>query len=475
MHEDTLRGEAVERAIESVNAPEEREYIENNIMRFFHILRHLGVRISSSETVDAVNALSSIDMLDRLQVETALLATLAKSPEDRVILDRAFEAFFATPEKRAERAEKHRAAREEEAREMQAAEQELKYELEGPGEGETREVSIPLTEEEKKVYCKLPEETKKNLQKYLKKQFQSNPVNNPEDLIASMVRSSLNYWKYYLKQKGDGPPEVDFTGDEEIDGVLQEVVDRLKDEENIFYQDIQKITETDMPTAAALITKLSRKLATRIARRYRHSKKKQRLDLRRTIRHNIRYGGTMFNLQYRTRKVQKPRILLICDVSGSMARYAAFVLQFMYGLSSVIEGIESFIFSEGVERVTGEFGQNRPFETAMADIINRSEDWGRGTDLKRALDVITRDYGRLITGDTFVIIVSDTKTLHSEKAAAILKNMRRKVKDILWLNTLPGRLWNDTGTVSLFKRHSRMFECNTLAHLDKIMRTQMLK
>jgi uncharacterized protein with von Willebrand factor type A (vWA) domain len=183
----------------------------------------------------------------------------------------------------------------------------------------------------------------------------------------------------------------------------------------------------------------------------------------------------MFNLKFRTRKVQKPKILLICDVSGSMARYAGFVLQFIYGLSSIIEEIESFIFSEGVERVTGEFGPGRPFETTMADIINRSEDWGRGTDLKKALETVIRDYGRLITGETFVIIVSDTKTLHSEKAAAILKNMKKRVKDILWLNTLPRRLWNDTGTVSLFKRYSRMFECNTLAHLDKIMRTQMLK
>jgi len=72
-------------------------------------------------------------------------------------------------------------------------------------------------------------------------------------------------------------------------------------------------------------------------------------------------------------------------------------------------------------------------------------------------------------------VVSDTKTLNAEKAAYRLSVLKKKVKDIVWLNTLPRRMWPDTPSVSVFGRYCRMFECNTLAHLDKIMRTQMLK
>ncbi len=475
MKNDALKEELLERAIESVHRSEAREYIENNLARFMHVLRHLGLRISSAEAIDAVNALSAVNLLDRRQVETAFLATLAKSPEDRLILDRAFQAYFVTPEKKAERAERSKQAREREAEEISAVEDELKYELEGPGGEEAREIRVPLTEEEKKIYSKLPADRKKKLQEYLQKQFQSNPVNNPEQLITTMIKSSLNYWKYYLKFQGEGPPEVDYTGEEEIDEILQEVVEKLRAEELVLYQDIQKLTEADMPAAAALISKLSRRLATRISRRYRRSKKRERLDLRRTIRHNIRYGGTMFRLKYKTKKVQKPKILLICDVSGSMARYAGFVLQFIFGLSSVTEDIETFIFSEDVERITGEIDKSQSFEKTMAEIINRSEGWGRGTDFYKALAVIAEKHKGLLNKDTFVLIVSDTKTLNAEKAAAGLKDMKRKVKDIIWLNTLPKKVWADTATVSLFRRYCRMFECNTLAHLDKIMRTQMLK
>lgn len=475
MPTDNLRDEVLDQAIESVKPLGNREYIENNLTRFLHILRRLGLRISSAEALDAICALSIVDILDRQQVKTAFLATLAKSPEDRLILDRTFQSFFITPEQKNERTSKRQQIKEQEAQAISAVDDDLTYQVEGPQGDDSKEVRIPLTEEEKNIYLKLPEDKKKKLQEYLDKPFQSNQINNPEELITSMIRSSLNYWQYYLKMQGDGLPEVEFTGDDEIDEVLQDVVKNLREEEHLLYQDIQKITESDMPTAAALIAKLSRKLATRISRRYHRSKKRQRLDIRRTIRHNIRYGGAMFNLKYKTKKIQKPQLLLICDVSGSMARYAGFVLQFMYGLTSATEEIESFIFSENVERVTDEFIKSRSFEITMAEIINLSESWGRGTDFEKALTVIAQEHKGLLNKETFVIVVSDTKTLNVDKATGRLKDLHKKVKDIIWLNTLPAQIWSATPSVASFRRHSRMFECNTLAHLDKIMRTQMLK
>ncbi len=473
MSTGNVQNEKVQQFVDHVESGE--QYIEKNLTRFMHILRHLGIRISSAEVVDAVKALASVDMLDGIQVLTAFKATLAKSPEDRLILEKAFRAFFVTPEQKAERTEKRKEREEIEAQEMQAAEEEISYQVEGPQGEEQRDVTIPLTDEEKKTYSKLPENQKKRLNDYLNKQFQSNSVNNPEELITSMIKSSLNYWKYYLKLQDDGPPEINYTGEEEIDEILQEVAAELRDDEQLYYKDIEKITETDMPTAASLIAKLSRRLATRISRRYHRSKKRQRLDIRRTIRHNIRFGGTMFNLKYKTKKIEKPRIVLICDVSGSMAKYAAFVLQFMYGLSSSVQEIESFIFSEEIERVTDEFKKPQSFDITMTEIINRSESWGRGTDFNKALAVITGSYRHLLNKDTFIIIVSDTKTLNAEKSGARLSDLKKKVKDIVWLNTLPKKVWSSAPTVSIFSRHSRMFECNTLAHLDRIMRSQMLK
>ncbi|WP_418792057.1 vWA domain-containing protein [Phosphitispora sp. TUW77] len=455
------------------NAPLQNTF-ENNFIRFIQILRHLGLRISSAEAVDAINALIELDILDRNQVKIALMATLTKSLEDRVILNQAFRSFFITSEERSDRTARNDDMREKEVREIGSAEEELIYQVEDPDGNAAREVKLPLTEEEKRVYTKLPEDKRNKLRDYLQKQFHSNPVNNPEQLIANMVRSSLNYWRHYLKLQDGGPPEVEYTGEEEIDEVLREVVENIRDEEHLIYQDIQKITDTDMPAALALINKLSRRLSIRIARRYHRTNKQQGIDLRRTIRYNIRYGGAMFRLKYRTRKVQKPKLLLICDVSGSMAKYAVFVLQFMYGLSAVVKEIDSFIFSEDVENITGKFDKKRPFAEIMTEIINRSESWGKGTDFGKALAEIDEKHGNILNKQTLIIVVSDTKVLNAEKAAYRLSVVKKKVKDIIWLNTLPRRMWPDTPSVGVFRGYCRMFECNTLAHLDRIIRTQML-
>lgn len=453
---------------------DDREYIEDHLIRFIHLLRHLGLRISSAEAIDAIHTLALVDIMNPVNVKAGLRATLAKTPESRLVFDKAFASYFVPPEDKERREELRREAQEKEAAELAAVEEELVYRLESDDPADAKDVQIKLTEEEKKTFLKLPEDKKQKIREYLKKPLKRNPINNPEQLIESMVRSALNFWKYYLKNQSDQPPEVEYTGDEEFDAILDEVAQNIRDEEELLYQDIQNITERDMPAAAALIARLSRQLATRISRRYQRSKKRERLDIRRTIRQNIRFGGTLFNLKYRTKKIQKPKIMLICDVSGSMAKYAGFVLQFIYGLSSAVEEIESFIFSEGLERVTTYFEKSLSFDAVMPEIINKSTDWGKGTDFGRALDSILGNFKAMLKKDTFVIIVSDTKTITPEKAAQKLALVQKLVKEVVWLNILPKRSWADIKSVVLLRKHSRMFECNTLAHLDKIMRTEML-
>lgn len=111
----------------------------------------------------------------------------------------------------------------------------------------------------------------------------------------------------------------------------------------------------------------------------------------------------------------------------------------------------------------------------MTDIVNRSKEWGKGTDLYKALQVIENKYGTLLRPDTFLIILSDTKTLNYARAAEEMTKLRKKVKEIIWLNTLPKKSWDDTPSVQAFCARCLMYECNTLAHLERIMTSRMLK
>ncbi|MDA8227751.1 MAG: VWA domain-containing protein, partial [Desulfitobacterium hafniense] len=267
---------------------------------------------------------------------------------------------------------------------------------------------------------------------------------------------------------------AELTGTDELDSVIEGVRDSYFGlDEEIHYQDIQKIADQDFDKAGLIIRKLTRSLATRISRRYRQSKKKQKLDIRRTIRKNIKYGGTLLELKYKTKRIHKPELLLLCDVSASMARYAGFILHFVYGLSSVVDNIESFVFSEDLDRITSAFEQDQSFATTMADIMNQSRELGRGTDLNLALTKLLKNHGQLLTKKRIIIIVSDTKTLAPDKAASQLADIQARVREIIWLNTLPKRDWKSSKAIDLFRNNCVMFECYTLAHLEKVIHNKL--
>lgn len=464
----------VEYLVETIAGPS-ANFLENNIVKFIHLLRHLDIRISAAEAMDAIRAIELVDLMNPMEVKSALQSTLIKDSRGKKVFDQAFDVFFAPPEEGEQRKRNIAESKKQHQQQMQQAEEELVYRWQEGTEGATGQEKLNLTEEELKTYTKIPEESRQKLLELLKKPITKNPINKPQDLLENMVRSSLNYWKRYLLNQdlNSAPIDVAPTGDEVMDQMLLDIVQNITEQNDIMYEDMQKIPDKDIPRTRALIWKLSRQLATRISRRYRYSKKHQKLDMRRTIRNNIKYGGSLFQLKHKTNRIEKPKVLLLSDVSGSMAKYCSFVLQFIYGLASVIDEIETFIFSEGIEQITCYFDRGCDFEETMADIINKSQEWGKGTDLDKALAAIMQKHKKLLSKDTFVIIVSDTRTLSVGKAAQRLAELKKQVRDIVWLNTLHKKDWPAAKGVTVFKRHSRMFECNTLAHLEKIMRTQL--
>ncbi|MHB8171287.1 MAG: vWA domain-containing protein [Thermincolia bacterium] len=460
-------------------------YIENHLVRFVQVLRHLGVRVSSAETVEAIKGLEHIPLLDKQQVRYALRAVLAKDREAQRVFDQAFESYFVPLEQKQERLEYRHQQMQEYQEGLNQADEELVFAFTDDedlisDDGQEMAMKLDLSEEQKATYAKLSQRERKKLKEYLKAHVEGNEHAAPHNLLESVVRGQLEYWRRKIaqqeleKEEGRKPPlEVELTGDDDFDEVLEHVVANLDDEETILHEDMQHIADKDLPKVTMLIRKLSRRLATRISRRYRQSQKKQRVDLRRSVRHNIRYGGIMLELKYKTKRVEKPNILLICDVSSSMARYASFVIQFIYGLSSVATRIESFIFAEDLERVTTYFYGARDFATTMARIMNESQQWGKGTNLNTTLKTFNQRYRNLLNPQTIVIIVSDAKTMAAPQAVENFKRIKNQAREVIWLNTLPKKEWINVKHIKEFQKNSRMFECYTLAHLDKILRNQI--
>lgn len=430
-----------------------------------HLLRRAGLRLSTSEEMDALEAAVLVDWADRRSLYFALRATLVKRAGDIALFDRAFQLYFAPREHQEAARRQFEEARRERERQRRKAQE---------------EVGVELSDTHKDIYAQLSEDEKRRIVEYVKKARVSGPGGsepmNPrfEGLIANMVRSKLEYWRRHLENPPDPleeelPPD---SGDPLLDGLAQTVkaAGGAAGEDPLLLQDMKDIREKDLPKMEALIANLARRLATGLSRRYEQSRRRKFLDLRKSVRYNIRHGGVFVSLKYRSRRPSRPQIILICDVSGSMARYARFIMQFIYGLTTAVSHIESFVFADGLEKVTDHFRRGLSFERAMVQLMDNSREWGEGTNLGKALEALQQSHAKTLQPHSIVIIVSDARTVAVEKACAELVGLRRRVKDIIWLNTLPRKDWSRYPAIAQFRPNCRMFECYSLHHLQKVLR-----
>lgn len=458
--------------------PEPAEMFDR-LARFVAALRGLGLRAGTSELNDAVRALAEVDVLDREQFRLALRATLVKKQRDARVFDLAFAYFFAPEEERERRRHRHAEETREYERLLEESEVELKEGVSRSG-GEWAGGAVEqlnLTAEQLETYSRLPEQERRRIRSLLEN-YRGNPVNDPSNLIAQVVEASLDYWRYHLNRREEElgmarrEPEVSRTGDEAVDEVVLAVAREMAAEpgESLLERDMRAIGRQDLPRVTVLLRQMARRLATGLSRRYRSSRKKQSIDIRRTVRGSVQYGGVPLHLRYRSKRVQKPRLVLVCDVSASMALYARVIIPFVYGLADVVRDIETFIFAEDLERITPRLRRRLGFAETMSAIMAESRQWGKTTNLAAALCTFMARYDYLLNRNTFFIIVSDTKTQQPEYAARLLEEIKGRVKDVLWLVTLPRNQWRDVRTVELFKKSARVLESNTLSQLERALR-----
>jgi uncharacterized protein with von Willebrand factor type A (vWA) domain len=171
-----------------------QNYIENNIARFVHILRHLGIQVSILETITSLQALALVDILNRDHVKMALSAAMIKNHDQQEIFDQAFESFFVVPEIKKEQEQVWQEKQAEGHRLLEEAETDLVY------KGE----ALDLTEEEKLYYAQLPEEEKRKIREYLAaSSVPDDRYDRFKPTLECQVRGSLRYWKQRLGEAAD--------------------------------------------------------------------------------------------------------------------------------------------------------------------------------------------------------------------------------------------------------------------------------
>jgi uncharacterized protein len=236
--------------------------------------------------------------------------------------------------------------------------------------------------------------------------------------------------------------------------------------------DVMHATRDELVALRKSLQPLSRKLAVRLARKRRHGRKGP-LDFRSTVRHSLSTGGVPLEPKFRYPRPSKPEIVVIADISGSVASFARFTLHLVHAISSQFSKVRSFVFIDGIDEVSRFFeGVDDPAEAVHR--INTEADviWVDGhSDYGHALTVFWERWGEEITPRTSVLLLGDARNNYHASQAWVVKELQGRARHVFWLNPEPRAYWNSGDSiVGEYANHcDDVVECRTLRQLEQFV------
>src|SRR5215510_8723703 len=210
------------------------------------------------------------------------------------------------------------------------------------------------------------------------------------------------------------------------------------DTESATTKDFSEFVNEELDEISRLARRMVRRLARRPSRRWRPVKRGPRVNLRRSLRLSLKTGGELIELAYKERRPKRTKLVVICDVSGSMDIYSRLLLQFIYGLQNSFAKVESFVFATTLVRITGEL-KGKTYRRALDRLSVNVRGWSGGTRIGASLESFNQQWLRRVDKRTVVVILSDGwDTGAPEQLAGALSELQRRAGRMIWLNPLLG-------------------------------------
>ena len=210
------------------------------------------------------------------------------------------------------------------------------------------------------------------------------------------------------------------------------------DTESATVKDFSGFTHQELEEISRIARRIVRRLARRRSRRWRPIARGHRVNLRRSLRLSLKTGGELIELSYKQRRPKRTKLVVVCDVSGSMDIYSRLLLQFVYGLQNSFAKVESFVFATSLARITGDL-KNKTYKRALDRLSSNVRGWSGGTRIGASLATLNQQWLRRIDKRTVVIILSDGwDTGEPEQLAHALSQLKQRAGRLIWLNPLLG-------------------------------------
>jgi len=450
---------------------------------FIHALRQAGLPISSAETLDALRAAQLVGLHNAPLLKQSLGMTLTKRLEHRLTYDQIFDQFFNS----------HSQPKDEHPKPSPESHTKAVH-------TSTEAPEHPLQEPQSELIA--------NLESPLAQHLVSNDVSLMQVMIASAAAAAGAQDISFITQV----PMMTFRvmqalGDDELHQELirlensdensteaqllrqrraqlqQQVRDYVEQQYLLFSRNepqklresnLQKINLTSIDQRnyklmGELVRKAAKRLASMHSRRRRITKRGL-LDVRRTIAANAAYDGFLFHTKWKSTRVERPKVVVICDVSGSVSKVARFLLLFLYCLQDVLPHVRSFVFSSSMAEVT-ELFEKREMDQALAEVIHR---WAnKPTNYGKALEDFKEIALPDIDNRTTVIMLGDARNNNEDGNVSVWEEVYRRSQRVLWLNPEGPFTWDSADSImSKYAPYcSHVETCNSLRDLNRILGT----
>ena len=440
------------------------------ITGFVHELRFAGLPVSLTESVDAMEAVRHVPLHDRRSLQCALRATLVKNEAHLATFDALFSVYFS-PRRLSEPGAESEAWGSEP---LSASELVSRVEQVLAGD---EDVARAVARQAVSRFAGMEEGRPLSGRYYLYRTLRHLDV---DGVLDRLLRSSgLGEDPGGLEERlaaEDHRSRAERLRSEVEDEIRRRLVSAQGPEalaravraplpEEV---DFMHASAAELAALRRALHPLTRKLAARLSRR-RRNRHRGSLHFRHTVRRSLSSGGVPVDLSFRHPHPSKPEIVVIADVSGSVASFSRFTLELVHAMSSQFSKVRSFVFVDGIDEVTRFFEGAEDLSEALRRINTEADVvWADGhSDYGRALEAFWHRWGAEISPKTTVLVLGDARNNYHAAEAWVMAKIAEVARHVYWLNPEPRSYW-DTGDsiVHQYGVHcDGAFECRNLKQL----------
>lgn len=448
---------------------------------FLEALRGAGLSVSLAEDLDAVAALTSVEWTDRSIVHEVYAATLVKRQAQRPTFDALFDLYFprlvgggVAQAQRAAEAEEHGEAApvRDNAAALEAFREALAEALERGDEQRLQELAAEMVGRFGAMPGRGPGLSSWSAYTALQRVAPSQLV---ERIVAALLGEGLTEEE---AERSAGRRIGAFTATVEADArrriaeekgaehvanvALRPSIDRI---------DFTSARKADLEEMRREIYPLARRLAARLTKEH-HARRRGPLDFRHTVRASMSTGGVPIATHHRPKRPHRTELVVLCDVSGSVANFAQFTLLLVFAMRESFQKVRAFTFIDHVHEVTHHFKPGADVVDVMSDLAASTSHaalWGR-TNYGRALTKFAEEHSDAIGSKTSLLILGDARSNYSDLAADVLKEMAGTVRHAWWLNPEHRRHWGTGDSAApAYGDLVDMVECRNLTQLAEFV------